>query len=420
MRTVYLDHAATTPIHPDVVAAMAPFWYDVAGNPSSIHETGRAARNAVDASRDAIAAILGASASEVVFTSGGTESDNAAIKGVALASMHRGRHLVTTAIEHHAVLHACAWLEPLGFETTYLPVDSCGLVDPDDVRRAIRPDTILVSVMLANNEVGTIQPVADIAAVTREAGVPFHVDAVQAAGTLPIDMRRLGIDLISISAHKFHGPKGIGALVIRDAIPWRPMQSGGSQERNRRAGTENVPGIVGMAAALRLADSRRDATNAHVATLRDATVARLLNAIPGAQVTGHPRERLPNNASFAFRGVEGESILLSLDMAGIAASSGSACTSGSTEPSHVVAALGLPDDWVRGTLRLTFGRANDHDDVEAVVRVLPPAIARLRALSPRGADGTPRDALAPQSRVGKGAGGIGGNEAPGQASTARA
>ena len=383
MRTVYLDHAATTPVHPDVVAAMAPFWSDVAGNPSSMHEPGRAARNAVDDARDSVARNLGATPSEVVFTSGGTEGINAAIKGVAVARMAHGRHLVTTAIEHHAVLHACEWLTHLGFETTIVPVDRHGTVDPDDVRRAIRSDTVLASVMFANNEIGTIQPVAEIAAVTRHAGVPLHVDAVQAAGTLPIDVDAMGIDLLTISAHKFRGPKGVGVLTVRAGTPWVPMQSGGAQERNRRAGTENVAGIVGLATALQLANTHRGETNQHLMALRNATIDRVLAPIPHVQLTGDPHLRLPNNASFAFQGVEGESILLSLDIAGIAASSGSACTSGATEPSHVVAALGLPDDWVRGTLRLTFGATNDLADVDAVVAVLPPAIARLRALAPR-------------------------------------
>lgn len=386
MRSVYLDHAATTPVHPDVVAAMAPYWSDVAGNPSSVHAAGRTARNAVDAARDAVAGILGASPDEITFTSGGTESINAAIKGAALAARPGRRHVVTTAIEHHAGLHACEWLAHLGFEVTVVPVDGNGLVDPDAIRRAIRPGTAVVSVMHANNEVGTIQPVADVATITRGAGVPLHVDAVQAAGTIPVDTRGTGIDLLSISAHKFRGPKGVGALVVRAGTPWIPMQSGGAQERNRRAGTENVPGIVGLATALRLADAGRDATNRHVAALRDQAIARVLASIPEARLTGHPDRRLPNNASFAFRGVEGESILLGLDIAGIAASSGSACTSGATEPSHVVAALGLPDDWVRGTVRLSFGATNQVADVDAVADVLPGVIARLRAIAPRRRD----------------------------------
>jgi cysteine desulfurase len=386
MRTVYLDHAATTPVHPDVVAAMAPYWSDTAGNASSMHEPGRIARHAVDDARDTIARVFGATPSEVVFTSGGTEGINAAIKGVAIAAMARGRHLVTTAIEHHAVLHACDWLANLGFETTIVPVDRNGMVDPNDVRRAIRPDTVLVSVMFANNEIGTIQPIAEVATVTRHVGVPLHVDAVQAAGTLPIDVHALGIDLMTISAHKFQGPKGVGVLTIRNGTPWLPMQSGGAQEGHRRAGTENVPGIVGLAAALRLSVAHRDEANLHLSRLRDLAIERILATVPHARLTGHPTHRLANNASFAFQGIEGESILLSLDMAGIAASSGSACTSGATEPSHVVAALGLPDDWVRGTLRLSFGATNDLGDVEAVAAVLPAAVARLRALAPRRRD----------------------------------
>ena len=382
MPAVYLDHAATTPVRAEVLAAMAPYWTDISGNPSSIYDAGRNARHAIDAARDSVAADLHARASEVIFTSGGTESDNAAIKGVAFASMHRGKHLITTAIEHHAVLHTCEWLEQFGFETTYLPVDGYGMVSPDDVRKAIRPDTVLISVMHANNEIGTVQPLPEIARIARASRIPFHTDAVQAPGLLPIDVNALGVDLLSLSAHKFYGPKGTGLLYVRGGTRWQPQQSGGAQERNRRGGTENTSGIVGLATALRLAVNERLATISHVQALRDELIQKVLETIGDARLTGHPTERLPNNASFVFRQVEGESILLSLDMAQIGASSGSACTSGATEPSHVISALGLPSDWVRGSLRLTLGRTSSLADIDSVLSVLPPALSRLRALSP--------------------------------------
>jgi cysteine desulfurase len=379
---IYLDHAATTPVRPEVVEAMLPFWASRAGNPSSVYQWGREARRALDESREQVATVLGCRPQEVIFTSGGTESDNAALKGVVFANRARGNHVITTGIEHHAVLHTCEWLEQFGVETTYLPVDRQGRVDPQAVAEAITERTVLISVMYANNEVGTIEPLAEIARLARARRIPFHTDAVQAGGSLPLDVNRLGVDLLSLSAHKFYGPKGVGVLYVRAGTRWQPQQQGGAQERDRRGGTENTAGIVGLATALRLADAEREATNATVGRLRDRLVEGILGAVPGSELTGHPTERLPNSASFVIPHVEGESILLSLDMKGIFASSGSACTSGAVEPSHVITALGYPPEVARGSLRLTLGRENTVADVDRVLAELPPAVAALRAMSP--------------------------------------
>lgn len=382
-RQIYLDHAATTPVDPSVLAAMLPYYQEYFGNPSSIYSAGRVAMHALDEARDQVAAVLNASPREIVFTGGGSESDNLAIRGVALARRQAGRgsHLITSAIEHHAVLHTVEHLQALGFEATILPVDNAGLVRPDDLRAALRPDTALVSIMYANNEIGTIQPIAELGAICREHGVPFHSDAVQAAGALPLDVQALNVDLLTITAHKFYGPKGVGALYIRRGMPLLPQISGGGQERRRRAGTENVPGIVGMAAALRLAEARRATDSVHHARLRDRLIEGILARIPGARLNGHPTRRLPNNANLTFEGVEGESVLLLLDQLGIAASSGSACTSGSLEPSHVLTALGLPPEEAIGALRFSFGRANNDDDVDMVLDKLPGVISQLRMLA---------------------------------------
>ncbi|MDQ3701649.1 MAG: cysteine desulfurase NifS [Chloroflexota bacterium] len=380
--SIYLDHAATTPVRPEVVAAMLPYWSGVAGNPSSIYHAGREARRAVDVAREEVATVLGARPQEIIFTSGGTEADNAAIKGLALANRSRGNHIITTKIEHHAVLHTCEWLEQFGFETTYLPVDRFGLVDPAAVAAAITDQTVLVSIMYANNEIGSIQPLAEIARLTRARKIAFHTDAVQAGGSLDLSVGRLGVDLLSLSSHKFYGPKGVGALYVRSGTRWQPQQQGGAQERNRRAGTENTAGIVGFATALRLAYDDLPTANAHVQELRDRLITGILATIPHAALTGHPTLRLPNSASFVFHHVEGESVLLSLDMKGIFASSGSACTSGALEPSHVIAALGLPPEVVRGSLRLTLGRENTPAEIDRVLAELPPAIRALQAMSP--------------------------------------
>ena len=383
---IYLDHAATTPVRPEVLEAMLPYFGGAYGNPSSIYMLAQEARKAVDESRESLAHILGARRSEVVFTSGGTESDNAALKGVAFALRHLGNHVITTAIEHHAVLHTCHQLEQFGFDVTYLPVDQYGLVDPDDVARAITDRTVLVSVMLANNEIGTIEPVPEIARLVKERArrldrsIIVHTDAVQAAGYLDLDVRALGVDLMSLSAHKFSGPKGVGLLFVKRGTPFEPQQMGGGQERERRSGTENVPGIVGMAQALSLATQEREGVAAHAMRLRDIIVETIQERVDQAYLNGHPTLRLPNNVNISFEAVEGESVLLGLDMAGICASSGSACSSASLEPSHVLLAIGRPADLAQGSLRITLGQENTEEDVEYLLSVLPGLVNRLRAM----------------------------------------
>jgi cysteine desulfurase len=382
-RYIYLDHAATTPVDKRVVEAMLPYFTDQPGNPSSIHRAGRAALEALDDAREAVAAVLGASRKEIVFTGGGSEADNLAIKGVALAQRQAGKgaHIITGAIEHHAVLHAFDYLAAFGFETTVLPVDSAGLVHPDDLRAAIRPDTVLVSIMYANNEIGAIQPLAELGAICHERGVPFHTDAVQAAGSLSLDVDELNVDLLTLAAHKFYGPKGVGVLYVRRGTPLMPQINGGGQERRRRAGTENVAGIVGLATALRLAEERRASYVSHCTRLRDRLVSGVLERVPYSSLNGHPTRRLPNNANIAFEYVEGESVLLLLDQQGVAASSGSACTSGSLEASHVLVALGLPFERAIGSVRFTMGCATTIDDVDYVLDILPALIERLRSVS---------------------------------------
>lgn len=382
-KLIYMDHAATTAVDPRVVEAMLPYFTEKYGNASSIHAAGREAREAMENARRTVADILGAHPEEVIFTSCGTESDNLAIRGVAFANRKKGNHIITSSIEHHAVGHTCEQLErEFGFEVTYLPVDQYGRVDPDDVGRAITDKTILITIMYANNEVGTIQPIAEIGKIARAKGIPFHTDAVQAGGTLDLNVDKLNVDLLSLSAHKFYGPKGVGVLYQRRHTPLLPMQTGGGHERGRRAGTENIPYIVGLATALKLAHEHREENNHRIATLRDRLIQGVLNTIPDAYLTGHPTDRLPNSASFVFRGVEGEAILLHLDMMGVAASSGSACTSGSTEPSHVLTALGLPVEICHGSLRLTLGNDNTEEEIDYVLSILPGIINNLRALSP--------------------------------------
>jgi len=390
---IYMDHAATTPVDPRVLAAMLPYFGEKFGNPSSIYSLGREGASALQQAREQVASILNCTPHEVYFTSGGTEADNMAIRGVALAQRERrqAHHIITSAIEHHAVLHTCEWLERhLGFEITYLPVDRYALVDPETVKAAIRDDTALITIMYANNEVGTIEPIADIAHIARERQIPFHTDAVQAAGFLSLDVEELGVSLLSLAAHKFYGPKGIGVLYIKRGTPFVPAQTGGSQERGRRAGTENVASAVGLATALSLAHEQREAESARLRKLRERLIDGLTGAIPDCELTGHPTCRLPNSASFVIKFVEGESILLSLDMEGIAASSGSACTSGSLEASHVLTAMGFPPEVAHGSLRLTLGRTTTESDVDKVSHVLPTIVRRLRAMSP----------LAPQSNGG--------------------
>jgi cysteine desulfurase len=382
-RHIYLDHAATTPVDERVVAAMLPYFTEQFGNPSSIHRLGRSALEALDDAREAVAAVLGASRKEIIFTGGGSEADNLAIKGVALAQRQAGRgaHIVISAIEHHAVLHSAEYLQAFGFEVTVLPVDADGLVGPDALRAALRPDTVLASIMYANNEIGVIQPLAQLGAICHERGVPLHTDAVQAAGSLALNVRELNVDLLSLAAHKFYGPKGVGVLYARHGTPLLPQINGGGQERRRRAGTENIAGIVGMATALRLAEQQREQYAAHCATLRERLLTGLLGSIPHSYLNGHPTQRLPNNANVAFDYVEGESVLLLLDQHGIAASSGSACTSGSLEASHVLLALGMPAERAIGSVRFTIGASTTAADIDYVLDVLPPLIERLRSVS---------------------------------------
>jgi len=382
-RAIYMDHAATTAVDPKVVEAMLPYFTQIYGNASSIHAWGREAREAIEGARKAVADILGARPQEIIFTSCGTESDNLAIRGVGFASRAKGNHIITSSIEHHAVSHTCEQLErEFGFEVTYLPVDAYGVVDPDDAARAMTDKTILISIMYANNEVGTIEPIAEIGKLARAKGIPFHTDAVQAGGTLDLDVNRLNVDLLSLSAHKFYGPKGVGILYRRQSTPLLPMQTGGGHEGGWRGGTENTPYIVALATALELAQGHRDEENARIAALRDRLIDAVLEAIPKSQLTGHPSKRLPNSATFVFQGVEAESILLKLDMLGVAGSSGSACTTGEAQPSHVLTAMGLPVELCQSSLRLTLGRENTVQDVDYVLSVLPDIVSGLRAMSP--------------------------------------
>ena len=382
-KSIYMDHAATTAVDPRVVAAMLPYFTEKYGNASSVHSFGREAQQSMENARKTVADILGAGPEEVIFTSCGTESDNLAIRGVAFAQQKRGNHIITSPVEHHAVGHTCQQLQQrFGFEVTYVPVDKHGSVDPDAIGRAITDRTVLITIMYANNEVGTIQPIAEIGRLARARGIAFHTDAVQAGGTLDLDVNALHVDLVSLSAHKFYGPKGVGILYQRRGTPLLPMQTGGGHERGRRAGTENIPYIIGLATALQLAHQNRESNNARITTLRDRLIAGVLSSIPDAYLTGHPTERLPNSASFAFRGIEGEAILLSLDLMGVAASSGSACTSGATEPSHVLTSMGLPIEMCHGSLRLTLGNENTQQDVDYVLSVLPDIVRKLRAMSP--------------------------------------
>ncbi len=387
-RRVYFDHAATTACDERVVTAMLPYLTSAWGNPSSIYAEAREARKGLDGARRTVAEILAAKPNEIVFTSGGTEADNLALRGVAEAARARGsgNHIITTAIEHHAVLHECDALAKDGFRVTYLPVDGQGFVDLGALRASLDDNTILVSVMYANNEVGTVQPVAEVSRIVKERNsrIMVHTDAVQAAGSLDLGVDRLGVDLLSIAAHKIYGPKGSGVLYVRQRTPFAPQTVGGSQERDRRAGTENVAGSVGLASALRLAHDERAARNEHVTGLRDRLLDEVPRRVPGTIITG-PRDRarrLPNSASFAFRHLEGEAVLMQLDLQGIAASSGSACTTASLEPSHVLVAMGVSEEYLRGSLRLTLGVDNTMDDVEYLLGVLPPAVERIRGLQP--------------------------------------
>ncbi len=382
MKRTYLDYAATTPTHPDVLKAMLPYFTDAFGNPSSIYSYGQEAKGAIGEARAKVASLIGARDEEIVFTSGGTEADNFALKGVAFANEERGNHIITSSIEHHAVIETCKYLERRGFNITYLPVDEYGLVDPGDVRRAITEKTVLISVMHANNEIGTIEPIAEIGKIAREAGVYFHTDAVQAVGHIPVDVNKLGVDLLSMSAHKLYGPKGVGALYIRKGTRLVSFMHGGEQEGRRRASTENVPGIVGFGKAAELARQEMGEEAERLIHLRDKLIGGLLESIDHVHLNGHPVKRLPNNINVSIDFVEGESMLLNLDLEGICASTGSACSSSNLEASHVLLAIGLPHEQAHGSLRFTLGKWTSEEEVEQVLEVLPGIVAKLRAMSP--------------------------------------
>lgn len=382
MKRVYFDHSATTPVDSEVAQIMLEYMTEKFGNPSSIHSFGREVRKAIDGARENVASLIGANANEIFFTSGGTEADNLALKGVAYANRKKGNHIITTSIEHHAVLHACEALEKQGFSITYLPVDENAMVHIEDVKKAITDKTIMISVMFANNEVGTIQPIKEIGQLAKEKGILFHTDAVQAVGSCPINVKELNIDLLSLSGHKFYGPKGIGALYIRKGVRIEAIQHGGAQERNIRPGTENVPGIIGLGKAAELAKRDLEERISHISKLRDSLIAGIQERITDIKLNGHPTLRTPGNVNFSFSYIEGESLLLNLDLKGIAASSGSACTSGSLDPSHVLLSMGLNHETAHGSLRLSLGRANTEDDVKYCLEVLPEIVERLRSMSP--------------------------------------
>jgi cysteine desulfurase len=382
MKRIYFDYAATTPTHPDVVQAMLPYFTDTFGNPSSIYACAQEAKEAMEEARASVAALIGAREDEIVFTSGGSEADNTALKGVAYARKDRGNHIITSSIEHHAILETGHFLETQGFKVTFLPVDGYGMVDPDDVRRAITDKTILVSIMHANNEIGTIQPIAEIARVTREAGVYLHTDAVQAVGHIPVNVDELGIDLLSMSAHKLYGPKGVGFLYVRKGTRLVPFMHGGEQESGRRAGTHNVPGIVGLGKAVRIAQEEMDKEAERLTRLRNKLIKSVLENVEHARLNGHPEVRLPNNANLSISYAEGESMCLNLDREGICCSTGSACSSGTTEPSHVLLALGLEPLQAHSSLRFSLGKWTTEEEIDYLLEALPRIVTKLRAMSP--------------------------------------
>ena len=379
---VYFDHAATTAVRPEVIAKMLPYMGQFYGNASGIYSLARASRVAVENARKTVAECLGADEKEIYFTAGGSESDNWAIKGVARANKTKGNHIITTKIEHHAVLHTCKALEKEGFEVTYLDVDEFGKISLEQLENAITEKTILITIMFANNEIGTIEPIKEIGEIARKHKVYFHCDGVQAVGHIPVNVEEMNIDLLSMSAHKFSGPKGIGALYVKKGVRVQNLIEGGAQERNKRAGTENVPGIVGMAEALRLATTEMEAHNKQLCRMRDRIIKEIMENIPYVRLNGHPTDRLPGNVNLSFEYIEGESLLLSLDLKGIAASSGSACTSGSLDPSHVLLAIGLSHEIAHGSLRITLGYENTDDDIDFLFSVLPEIVDRLRMMSP--------------------------------------
>lgn len=381
-KIIYTDHAATTYVKPEVFDAMKPFFTDFYGNPSSIYYLGRENKKAVEDARQKIADCIGAQSQEIFFTGSGTEADNWAVKGTAYANRKKGKHIITSAIEHHAVLEVFQYLKSEGFDVTILPVDEKGFVSPEELKKAIQPDTTLVSIMLANNEIGTIQPIKELATIAKERGVVFHTDAVQAMGNVDVKVNELGVDLLSMSAHKFYGPKGVGALYIRKGTRIDSIMLGGAQERRRRAGTENVPGVIGMACALELAYKNLDNYNRHLKALSNRLIDKVMERIPYVRLNGDRDNRLPGNVNFSFNFIEGESLLLMLDMKGIQASSGSACTSGSLDPSHVLMAIGLPHEIAHGSLRITFGEENTEEDVDYIVDNLVEIVGKLRAMSP--------------------------------------
>ena len=382
MRRIYLDYAATTPTRPEVVKAMLPYFNKAFGNPSSIYSCGQEAKRAIEVARNKVANLIGARDDEVIFTSGGTEADNFALQGVAIANEKKGNHIITSSVEHHAVIETCKFMRRRGYRITYLPVDAYGQIDPDDVNHAITDKTILISVMHANNEIGTIEPIAEVGRIARKAGVYFHTDAVQTAGHLPIDVNKLGIDLLSISAHKLYGPKGVGALFVRKGTKIVPFINGGGQERNRRASTENVPGIVGFGKAVELAVAEMNDEAVRLTRLRDKLIRGLFERIDHLRLNGHPTKRLPNNVNVSIDFVEGESMLLTLDLEGICASTGSACSSSSLEASHVLLATGLSHEQAHGSLRFTLGKWTSEEEIEQTLAVLPTIVAKLRAMSP--------------------------------------
>ncbi|MDN5301917.1 MAG: cysteine desulfurase [Thermoanaerobacteraceae bacterium] len=384
MKRIYMDHAGTTPMRKEVLEAMLPYLTDRFGNASSIYSYGREAKTALEDSREKVAGLIGADAREVFFTAGGSESDNWALRGIAAANGDKGNHIITSSIEHHAVLHTCQDLEKQGYKVTYLPVDKFGLVDPEHVNNAITDETILVSIMHANNEIGTIEPIAEISKVIKQKrkNIYFHTDAVQTVGKIPVNVNDLGVDLLSISSHKIYGPKGVGALYIRKGTKIKPFITGGAQESQRRAGTENVPGIVGFGKAAELIGKELEKEHERLSKLRDKLIHGIMEKIPHVRLNGHPTRRLPHNVNLCFEFIEGESLLLNLDMKGICASSGSACTSGSLEPSHVLLAIGLPHKIAHGSLRLTLGRDNTEEDVNYILEILPDIVSKLREMSP--------------------------------------
>jgi len=384
MKKIYLDYAATTPTHPEVIKEMFPFFSEVYGNPSSIYQLAQKAKRAVEEAREKVARFLNAKTEEIIFTSGGTEADNMALKGIAFANKKRGNHIVTSKIEHHAVLNTCKWLEKQGFKVTYIPVDRYGVVDFDELRKSLTDKTILVSVMYANNEVGTIEPISEIARITKERGIYFHTDAVQIVGKIPVDVEKLGVDLLSLSAHKLYGPKGVGALYMRKGVRISSLIHGGHHERNKRAGTENVPGIVGLGKACEIAAKEMATEEKRLKILRDRLYKGLNRRIDEIFFNGHPQNRLPGILNICIKYVEGESMLINLDLEGVCASSGSACTSSSLEPSHVLLAMGIPPEVAHGSLRFSLGRDTTEGDIDRVIEVLPPIVEKLRVMSPFG------------------------------------